>query len=67
MTLKESCRMNVNVADKKRTDYMTKHKNKIEKDHREIDKWDFMIANTFVTVLAIGLLIGAIVIMKMSY
>lgn len=46
---------------------MTENKDEFDKKDDELNKWDYILANTFVIVLAIGLLVAGIVLMKMAY
>lgn len=45
---------------------MTKNKNEFDKNNDEFNKKDFIIANTFVIVLAISLAVACIVMLKMT-
>lgn len=56
-----------NRNNRKRVDQMTENKDEFDKKDDELNKWDYILANTFVIVLAIGLLVAGIVIMKMAY
>ncbi|MDY0410087.1 hypothetical protein ACFFIS_08210 [Virgibacillus soli] len=46
---------------------MTKSKEKINNNHDELNKRDLISANIFVALLAIGMLIAGIVLVKMTY
>lgn len=46
---------------------MTENKDEFEKKDDELNKWDFIIAISFVVMLTIGLLIAGLVIMKIAY
>ncbi|WP_191126251.1 hypothetical protein [Cerasibacillus terrae] len=46
---------------------MTENKHEFEKEDDEIDKLDYILATTFVILLAIGLLVSCIIIMKIAY
>lgn len=56
-----------NRNNRKRVDQMTENKDEFDKKDDELNKWDYILANTFIIVLAIGLLVAGIVIMKMAY
>lgn len=46
---------------------MAKNKDEINKNDDELNKWDLILVNTFVIVLAIGVLLAGIVLMAMAY
>lgn len=45
---------------------MTKNKDELDKNDDEFNKWDLILANIFVIMLAIGLLIAGMVVMNMA-
>lgn len=45
---------------------MTKNKDEINKNDDDFNKWDLILANIFVIMLAIGLLIAGMVVMNMA-
>ncbi len=45
---------------------MNKINDEFKKDYDDFDKWDLFLANLFVIILVIGLLVAGIVIIKMA-
>lgn len=45
---------------------MTKNKDELDKNDDDFNKWDLILANIFVIMLAIGLLIAGMVVMNMA-
>lgn len=45
---------------------MTKNKDELDKNDDEFNKWDLILANIFLIMLAIGLLIAGMVVMNMA-
>ena len=45
---------------------MTKNKDELDKNDDGFNKWDLILANIFVIMLAIGLLIAGMVVMNMA-
>lgn len=45
---------------------MTKNKDEFDKNDDELNKWDLILANMFVIILVIGLVIAGIVLIRMT-